>query len=120
MARLKLDLNTDPTVSARKLVLTYLGADDRELQFTAYTDGVLKDLTSLTVTMSCDYGGTVVFADASCTVDVAADGTFHYTPASDDFDEAGDHDAQVKLADGSGNIDYLEPFKIRVARRIGA
>ncbi len=113
MVRLSLDTTVDRT-AARPVVITYVGADNRTLLFTATEDGSAMNLTSYTVTISAQYDNDDKIVSQSVTLDVEADGTMSYTPAAGEIDVAGEYHAQIRLDDGSANIDYLEPFTLRV------
>ena len=113
MVRLSLDTTVDRT-AARPVVITYVGADNRTLLFTATEDGSAMDLSSYTVTISAQYETAEKIVSGSVTLDTAADGEISFTPTAAQLDVAGDYHAQIRLDDGSANIDYLEPFTLRV------
>jgi hypothetical protein len=100
---------------SKQVIVTYIGADGRTLEFTAKdSDGVVYNLTNLTVTISAKLGATVKIDDSACTIVSAVAGTFTYTPTSAEISASGEYDAQVKLENQSAKVDYLEAFIIDV------
>jgi hypothetical protein len=104
---------------SRQEAVTYVGADGRTLEFTAKdSGGNAYDLTDLDISISAKLGATVKIDNSDCTVVLAASGTFTYTPTSAEIDESGEYDAQVRLENQSGEVDYLERFIIDVRNPI--
>ena len=81
-------------------------------------DGNAYDLTNLTVTLTAERDGSEKIDGQAVNVTDAANGLFDYTPAAAEIDTEGEYVAQVKLVDGSQNVDYLEPFVISVRKPI--
>ena len=98
------------------VVVTYVGANGRLLTFAAKeADGTAYSLTSLTLKINARLAdGTQKINDKTCTVTDASAGEFQYQPTAAELDAATKYTAQVKLVDGSSNVDFLEPFYIDV------
>lgn len=97
-------------------VVTFVGANGRLLTFAAKeSDGTAYDLTDLTVKINARLAdGTQKINDKTCSVTDASAGEFEYQPTAAELDAANKYTAQVKLIDGSSNVDFLEMFYIDV------
>lgn len=104
---------------SKQTIVTYVGANGRTLEFTAKdSDGTAYDLTGIDVSISAKLGATVKIDDSDCTVVSVAAGTFTYTPTAAEIDEEGEYDAQVRMENQSGAVDYMEIFIIDVRNPI--
>ena len=84
------------------------------LHFVVYdNDGTVHDLTDLTVTFKVWKQGQTAIVSGTCTIDVAASGTCHYTIADGDFDTVGQYLWELELtkADYRNNTEP-GPFKV--------
>lgn len=87
------------------------------LSITLYeADGVTpKNLAGYTVTLkvwSLGVPGTLILS-GTCTVDVAANGTCHYTPVAGNFPTVGVYYAECELT-AAGVVDSTIPFTLEV------
>lgn len=89
----------------------------RPLAFTLYeSDGVTpKNLSGYTVTFKVWSSGvpSTLILSGACTVDIAANGTCHYTPAAGDFPTVGVYNAECELT-ASGIVDSTISFTLEV------
>jgi len=84
------------------------------LQFTVYdNDGTAHNLTGLTVTFKVWKAGVSPIVSGSCTIDVAASGTCHYTIVTGDFDNAGKYLWELELTKANYK-DQTEPAEFIV------
>ena len=107
-----------PTHEAKKRVDTWVGADGHALPFTAMQDGAAYSLTGLTLTLSATYADAQKIDGAAVTVTDEAAGEFEYTPTAAEVNVPGEYNGQVKIVNGSGKVDYLEPVIINVRQPI--
>lgn len=108
-------------------VVTYVGADGRNLRWQAKTeDGAAYDLSSIrdngsaTISARLGDGGSTddwLIKASAVTIEAGADGVagwHNYTPTAAELPTAGEYIAQVRLVDVSSRVDYLGEVIIEV------
>lgn len=99
----------------RATVITYQGADGRPLEFTVRnSDGTATDLTGFSVFLSASHGDDAKISRAEMTVSDPTAGEVSYLPSAAEISDVGVYDAQLRLVNAGGLIDYTEPVRLDV------
>lgn len=100
----------------RPVLETYTGANGRTLTFQLWDGyGNKLDGRTMTMTLKAKLGETVVFDDLAMTAENELEGLYY---ARYNFSNPGEHDAQIKVTNQAGDVDFCEPVTILVKEAI--